>query len=534
MSGFFLCIIAIVIGFTQSEVKPESFSWTALGSSLLGGSVACYLFALGASKRSAKLLSARSREAAAETFIRMRRFVWIFVLSFYALLIHGLSYNYIIKEEKYFGLGTIPVISEVMVLAPFFLFASSALAGLRSGENLLKGSSWRTGKYISFHLRQYMLPVFPFLVFSGLTDTIAYFPAIEEVAVAYDFAAVGGLVLLVFLFMLFAPLFLKIVWKSEPLQRGELRESLERLARDSGVKMREILLWHTGGGVANAVVAGLIAPFRYVFLTDGLLANLTNREIEAVFAHEMGHARRRHVVIYFSLIISFLFIASFVEQPVQNLISFLQEHLSKSFSLLYIAYAFGLLILFWFVIFGYVSRRLEQSADAFAVERVGSEPFATALERIVEVSEGGKFLSTWRHFSAAKRAQFAREAPGKQKGSRVLIILLALLFGSGILFFLLSAKMDLSRPESEILAIRAGYRENKKDLEGAEKLLRKAVQISPGEAKYHYYLGLVLLNKGEREDALEAFEAALALAPQEEKYRKKVREFRGPGNYPGD
>jgi Flp pilus assembly protein TadD len=94
--------------------------------------------------------------------------------------------------------------------------------------------------------------------------------------------------------------------------------------------------------------------------------------------------------------------------------------------------------------------------------------------------------------------------------------------------------MDLSRPESEILAIRAGYRESKNDLEGAEKLLRRAVQISPEEAKYHYYLGLILLRNGEREDALASFEAALALAPQEEKYRKKVRELRGPGNYPGD
>jgi Zn-dependent protease with chaperone function len=536
MSGLFLCIIAILIGFSYPGKEPDSVNFPAIVSVIAGGSFACFFLALFASKRSANLLYKRGRAAAVENFIRMRTVVWICVLSIYALLVHELSYNSIIEEEKHLGLGAIPVVSEVAILAPFFLLAISALAGLRPGENILKGTAWRTGNYISFHLRQYILPVAPFLILSGLADTAAYFPAIEEVAVVYSFVAVAGVVLLIFLFLLFAPLLLRLVWKSEPLATGQLRDSLEQLARDSGVRVREILIWRTGASVSNAVVAGFIPPFRYVFLTDGLLASLTNREIEAVFAHELGHSKHRHLLVYFCLIVSFLFIASFFEQPVASLISSLQENISKTFSLFYIAYAFGLLFLFWFAIFGYVSRRLERYADIFALEKVGGEPFATALEKITQASGGAKFLSTWRHFSAEKRAQFARawEEGKRERQKSFLPVFLALLLGSGIVLFLLRTTMDLSRPESEILVSRAEYRESKKDINGAEELLRKAIQISPGEAKYYYYLGLILLRKGERDGALAAFERALALAPEEKKYRDRVHQLRAQDNFPGD
>ena len=40
--------------------------------------------------------------------------------------------------------------------------------------------------------------------------------------------------------------------------------------------------------VINAAVAGFLPPFRYVFLSDGLLSYLGDEEIAAVFAHEMG------------------------------------------------------------------------------------------------------------------------------------------------------------------------------------------------------------------------------------------------------
>jgi Zn-dependent protease with chaperone function len=536
MSGFLLCIVAIVIGFSRSAGKTKPVSLPAVVLCIGAGSLICLLLAFYASKRSAHLLSRGGKKTAAQSFLRMRRIVWLSVLSFYALLIHALSYDLLIGDERYLGLGAVPVASEILILAPFFLFAVSALVGLRPGENLLRGKDWRTGDYISFHLRQFALPVAPFLIFSGFADTVSYFPAIEEEAVVHSFVTVAGLVLLIFLFMLFAPLLLRLVWKTEPLAAGELRDGLEQLARDSGVRVREILVWRTGGSVANAVVTGLVGSLRYVFLTDGLLTSLSNREIESVFAHEIGHSRQKHLIVYFCLIISFLFIASFLEEPAGSLLSSLQENISETFSLLYTAYTFGLLFLFWFVIFGYVSRRLEHSADIFALERVGGEPFATALERITQASGGARFLSTWRHFSAEKRAQFARawEAGKREKESRSLALFLALLLGGGIILFLVRTGMDLSRPESETLALRAEYRYNRKDLTGAEELLRKAIQISPVEAKYHYHLGLILLREGEKERALTEFETALALAPGEKKYREIVRELRESGNYPGD
>ncbi|MFH1423328.1 MAG: M48 family metalloprotease, partial [Planctomycetota bacterium] len=303
MTGFLICIIAIIVGFTYSGAEPESINLIWMAMFLPVSMLICFLTAFITSKQTEKSLLAKGREAAVETFIRMRRFVWVTGILCYALMIHGLYYNYIVSSERYLNLGGIPVISEIIILAPFFLFAVSALAGLRKGENLLRMTTWRTVAFITFHLRQYLLPIIPFLMFSGIGDIVSFFPRVEEFGAVYGFVTLIGIAVVVLVFMLLAPLVLRFIWKTEPLKAGALRDSLEKILRDSGTGVHDILIWNTGGGFSNALMTGLIKPFRYVFLTDGLLNNLTQREIEAVFAHEIGHAKHKHLLIYLLLII---------------------------------------------------------------------------------------------------------------------------------------------------------------------------------------------------------------------------------------
>ncbi|SEW04972.1 M48 family metallopeptidase [Halobacterium jilantaiense] len=51
--------------------------------------------------------------------------------------------------------------------------------------------------------------------------------------------------------------------------------------------------------VANALAAGALPGYRYVFVTDALFATLDDDAVAAVVAHEAGHHRRAHVAVRF-------------------------------------------------------------------------------------------------------------------------------------------------------------------------------------------------------------------------------------------
>lgn len=94
---------------------------------------------------------------------------------------------------------------------------------------------------------------------------------------------------------LFAPVLMTRIWDTAPLVPGELRDRLERLCAAHRARVRRLLVWNTHGGMINGAVMGLIGPLRYVLLTDALLDAMTSTQIEAVMAHEIGHARRHHL-----------------------------------------------------------------------------------------------------------------------------------------------------------------------------------------------------------------------------------------------
>ena len=56
-----------------------------------------------------------------------------------------------------------------------------------------------------------------------------------------------------------------------------------------------MLTWRTRHQIGNAAVMGFIPQVRYILLTDLLLETMSDEQIEAVFAHEMGHVLADHV-----------------------------------------------------------------------------------------------------------------------------------------------------------------------------------------------------------------------------------------------
>lgn len=169
----------------------------------------------------------------------------------------------------------------------------------------------------------------------------------------------AGLVYLV------APAVLRRVLRTEPLRDGPLRRRLEALCKRSGVRYREILFWDTGHNMGNAAVMGVVPWMRYILLSDVLMETMTDDQIEAVFAHEVGHVVHRHMV-WFVIFFGALFTGiCCVEKLVENV-----RWLNES-TMVVIGSLVCWSAVFWLGL-GFLSRRFERQADVFAARTIQS------------------------------------------------------------------------------------------------------------------------------------------------------------------
>jgi Zn-dependent protease with chaperone function len=165
------------------------------------------------------------------------------------------------------------------------------------------------------------------------------------------------------------PALLARLWNTVPLGPGPLAQRLATLAAAAQVRGGDrVRIWQTGGTLLNGAVMGTFGGpggrFRAVLLTDALVEQLPQRELEAVVAHELGHVRRRHIPwlmaataaagLAMTVLASLALVAALVVMP-QVITPLVGE-------LIITGAAFTNAIL----TFGFVSRRFEHQADAFA------------------------------------------------------------------------------------------------------------------------------------------------------------------------
>ena len=184
--------------------------------------------------------------------------------------------------------------------------------------------------------------------------------------------------------------------KFEPLPQGALRDRLMDLAGRTGFKAKTILVVDGSkrSRHSNAYFAGF-GRFRRIVLYDTLINQLSEGELEAVLAHEIGHYKLGHIVknlvvstlftIVGFCVLGFLvgtpgFIEGFgfvynAEMPVMNVASAI-----LLFGIM------GELIMFWLTpLFNFWSRQKEFEADNFARESLSSsEPLIGALRKLHE------------------------------------------------------------------------------------------------------------------------------------------------------
>ena len=302
---------------------------------------------------------------------------------------------------------------------------------------------WSLRSYLGFHLRHDVLVIaVPMTCILFAANVIRAYDASLAGLLGGPFApdvCLGAWAAAVFVA---SPVLLRRIWRTVPLAPGPVRSRLEGLCQRIGLRVRDILVWHSEGMMINAAVMGIFAPVRYVLLSDALLGSMDPRQVEAVFGHEAGHVRHRHIqnLLLFALV-GWLLVAGLMELTAHWSVratgaSSLARRLVECVGVVAAA-------AFWGIGFGWLSRRFERQADLFgarcatpqpadacrlpcAVHRGNASPmegcgrvcatgaalFASALDRVALLNGIPYEERSWRHSSIGSRIRFLRALAG--------------------------------------------------------------------------------------------------------------------------
>ena len=184
--------------------------------------------------------------------------------------------------------------------------------------------------------------------------------------------------------------------KFTPLAAGALRERLFALAQRTGFPTRSIDVMDGSkrSRHSNAFFTGF-GRFRKIVLFDTLVAQLSEPELEAVLAHEIGHYKKRHVIQFLGvsivgLLAAFAAVAWLAQQQwFYNAFGFEAPHGFTPAAIVPAMLVFALLagtLSFWFTpVVNLWSRRFEYEADAFARDVMGEpQSLVGALRKLNE------------------------------------------------------------------------------------------------------------------------------------------------------
>lgn len=257
---------------------------------------------------------------------------------------------------------------------------------------------------------------------------------------------------LVTMMLVLMPLAVRRIWQTSPLAPSPLRELLDGLCHARSCRVHEILVWNTGGTMANAAVVGLSRRLRYILLSDVLLNRLSDAEIAGVVRHELAHLRRWHLTLRLLALLlpvawwmAIKHVWPAVETTAMELLTITGLRATAVAALLIplslLAYAV--------IVLGWYSRLLEHDADLDACQdnsgRINvtlATDFCTAL--VTLCGRGAEsWLSRWLHPPLDARIAFVRRVITDSSAGPAFRFRLAALAASIVGLFAAAAALSL-------------------------------------------------------------------------------------------
>lgn len=192
---------------------------------------------------------------------------------------------------------------------------------------------------------------------------------------------------ILFMNMFYTTLILPLFNKLTPLPDGELKSAIRQFASRVNFPLDNIFVIDGSkrSSKANAFFAG-IGRKKKIVLYDTLIHKHTTDELVAVLAHEVGHFKKKHIVLAFVLSIAQVFLTMFIlslmvyNEDLSIALGGSQHsiHLNLiAFSILFAPIS-GITGLFMSI----YSRKNEYEADAYARETYSGQALADALKKL--------------------------------------------------------------------------------------------------------------------------------------------------------
>ncbi len=193
--------------------------------------------------------------------------------------------------------------------------------------------------------------------------------------------------IMVLMNMFYANLFLPLFNSLTPLKQGSLRDKIEGYSEKVGFEASKIFVIDGSkrSTKANAFFSGLGSK-KTIALYDTLIEKLSEEEIVAVLAHEVGHYQKKHslssmafAILQIGLMLFLLDLS--VRSPLFSTALGVAEpkfHIGVlAFTMLYnpVSLVSGIITNGW-------SRRNEYQADQYAKETYDGQPLITALKKL--------------------------------------------------------------------------------------------------------------------------------------------------------
>jgi STE24 endopeptidase len=488
----FSVLIALLIAFgtdIPGSAIPESSVRSLLLETASGiALVACLAFGLGGwvAYRVFHLGYASGRVL--RRYTQGSRLITMAGLGMYAWIIHGVGWPRLVLSN--WGLRGTILVDDLAVFAPFIVIQLLIWSGLHYADRALHRIDGYPGLSVCLTLKTrqaigLVLPVV--LIFFVRQDVFArLWPAWQELPAVepLELAVLGMLVLFA------SPLFIRLAWPTRSLPDGPLRRRLERVAERVGFKFNDLLIWDTRHMMVNACVTGVLPGFRYVLLSDALIDSLSPVEVAAVFGHEVGHVAHRHLPFFGFFFLGSLGILALAarvfsvsETWIKTLTWIPADFLAPAGDFIEAAAMLGCLGVFFFFVFGHLSRRFERQADVFGCKvvscglaecpphvdpeqdslepapshsgvssicPVGIEIFARALASVAIHNGIDGTARSWRHGSIASRLAFLEQLqanpssePGFQRSVRSYRFMLSAFLVATFLIAVLTRSWEL-------------------------------------------------------------------------------------------
>ncbi|MBW2645685.1 MAG: M48 family metalloprotease [Deltaproteobacteria bacterium] len=371
--------------------------------------------------------------------------------------------------------------------------------------------------FVTSHISFNIPIVIPWILISSVSDIIIYLPFEAPKKLL---STPEGQVILFSLFLgamaVYIPALVQFFWKCRPL-KGPVRNRIEALCEKAGFTARNIMIWPVfEGKMLTAGVMGIIKRFRYILITKGLISVLTDEELDAVIAHEIGHIKKKHLLFYLAFLIGYMILsyASFDVILYLLLSSDWLYTLPKTIQIeestlvsIFFALSLALLLLIYFrFLFGYFMRNCERQADLYAFTVQGHpRALISSLEKIAFYTGTDKDTPSWHHFSIQERIDYLKKCAADNRW----ITRHDRKLRKSIIFFFCGL----------LVAGYFGYALNfgamGKTLNGhfIETAVNRKLEQDPNNPHLYLTLGSLYHEKKEYEKAIHSYEKTLQIAP---------------------